>query len=172
MPPPLCLIAAVARNRAIGLDNQLLWRLPEDLQHFKRSTLGCPIIMGRKTWDSIGRPLPGRRNIVLSRNPQWQAAGAEVVPSLEAALLLARNTPDARRLFVVGGAQLYTAALPLADELLLTEVDDAPAADCFFPEWDRTQFEETSRVDGQPPEGAPGYQFVAYRRRSPARTTG
>src|SRR5687768_1237093 len=108
--PVLSLVAIVARNGAIGRGNALLWRLPEDLKHFKRTTLGSAVIMGRKTWDSIGRPLPGRRNIVITRNPQWQAAGAERAESLAAALAMAN---DEAKLFVIGGAQIYAQALPL-----------------------------------------------------------
>lgn len=108
----LALIVAMARNRVIGKDNTLPWHLPEDLQHFKRTTLGAPIIMGRRTWDSIGRPLPGRRNIVVSRQPDWQATGAEHARSLPDALALcaAADSP-APRVFVIGGAQLYAQAL-------------------------------------------------------------
>src|SRR5437762_4260761 len=136
--PVVSLIAAVARNGAIGRGNALLWRLPEDLKHFKRTALGHPLVMGRKTWDSIGRPLPGRRNIVVTRDPQWQASGAERAGSLDEALALARNE---ERLFVIGGAQIYAQALPIADELVLTEIDaEAPDADTFFPAWDRAAF--------------------------------
>ena len=116
----LILIAAVARNGMIGKDGGMPWHLPADLQHFKRLTLGHPILMGRRTWDSLGRPLPGRRNIVISRRPDWQAAGAEHAESLEAALQ--RVAGDALA-FVIGGAQLYAQALPLADALELTEID-------------------------------------------------
>jgi dihydrofolate reductase len=157
----LALIAAVARNGAIGKDNALLVHLPGDLPRLKRLTLGCPIIMGRKTWESIGRPLPGRRNIVLTRDPRWRASGAEAVPSLEAALALA---PDEAKVFVIGGAQVYAMALPLAEELILTEIDADLPGDTFFPDWDRSQFEETSR---EPALGAPQlrYSFVTYQRK-------
>src|SRR5207248_10426390 len=117
MPRPIVsLIAAVARNGAIGKNNQLLVRIPEDLRFFKRTTLGCPVIMGRKTWDSIGRPLPGRRNIVVTRDPQWRTDGAERAGSLREALALAATSG---KVFVIGGAQIYAEALPLADELVL-----------------------------------------------------
>ena len=132
--PRLSIIAAVARNGAIGKDNGLLVHLPEDLPRFKRLTMGAPIIMGRKTWDSIGRPLPGRRSIVISRNPGWHAVGAERADSLVAALDLARAAPQA---FVIGGAQIYALALTLVDELLLTEVDADFDADAYFPPWNR-----------------------------------
>ena len=162
----LALIAGVARNGAIGRGNQLLWRLPEDLQRFRRVTLGHPVIMGRKTWDSLPaavKPLPGRRNIVVTRNAQWQAKGAERADSLDSALQRVGSAPKA---FVIGGAELYALALPRADELLLTEIDaDFPDADAFFPAWDRAEFEETSR------EARIGiapwrYDFVDYRRRA------
>ena len=113
----LNLIYAQAANRVIGRNNQLPWHLPEDLAHFKRTTLGQPVIMGRKTWDSLPerfRPLPGRHNIVVTRQPQWQAPGATVAHQLGTALSAAGDVP---RLFVIGGAELYAAALPLADEL-------------------------------------------------------
>ena len=127
----ISLIAAVDRQGGIGKNNQLLVRLPEDLRHFKRTTLGCPLIMGRKTWDSIGRPLPGRRSIVLTRDPAWHAAGAEPAASLDAALALAGDAP---KVFVMGGAEIYAQALPFAHELVLTEIDATFEADIFFPE--------------------------------------
>ena len=161
----LSLIAAVARNGVIGHNNTLLWRLPEDLQFLKRTTLGHPVIMGRKTWDSVParfRPLPGRRNIVVTRNPQWQAEGATVVPSLQAALDQLGDVPKA---FVIGGAELYALALPLADELVLTEIDRDYEGEVRFPEWDRQQFTEVSREPHH--AGEPNhfdYAFVTYRR--------
>jgi dihydrofolate reductase len=160
----LALIAAVARNGAIGKDNALLVHLPEDLPRFKRLTLGCPIIMGRKTWESIGRPLPQRRNIVLTRDSRWRAGGAEVVPSLDAALALVANEA---KVFVIGGAQTYALALPAAHELNLTEIDADLPGDVFFPHWDRSQFEEASR---EPARGTPDlrYSFVTYRRKTGA----
>src|SRR5438067_9831623 len=120
MTQHITLVVAMDANRGIGIDNKLPWHLPEDLAHFKRVTLGHPIIMGRKTWDSIGRPLPGRRNIVITRNPQWHADGTERASSLTSALDLARNES---KVFVIGGGEIYAQALPLADELVLTEID-------------------------------------------------
>jgi dihydrofolate reductase len=159
--PIVSLIAVVARNGAIGRGNALLWRLPEDLRHFKRTTLGHPVVMGRKTWDSIGRPLPGRRNIVVTRDPQWQASGAERAGSLDEALALARNEA---RLFVIGGAQIYAQALPIADELVLTEVDaDAADADTFFPAWDRAAFTREPGDEHRSEQGFT-YRFVTYQR--------
>ncbi len=159
----LTVIAAVARNGAIGKDNALLWRLPEDLQFFKRTTIGSPIIMGRKTFDSIGKPLPGRRNIVITRNTGWLAAGIEVAHSLEAALHLVADVP---RVFVIGGAQVYAEALPHADELVLTEVGRDFEGDVFFPPWDKAAFGEVAReVHHSPAPNDFDYAFVTYRRR-------
>jgi dihydrofolate reductase len=164
--PTLSLIAAVARNGVIGKDNALLFRLPEDLQHFKRSTLGSPVIMGRKTWDSLParmRPLPGRVNIVITRNPQWHSEGAVAVNSLQAALAQAGN---AAKVFVIGGAELYASALPLADEMLLTEVDRDFDGDVHFPAWNRGDFIEVQREAHH--AGEPNhfdYAFVTYQRK-------
>ena len=158
------LIAAVGRNGEIGRGNDLLWRTREDQLHFKHTTMGHPVVMGRKTWDSLPerfRPLPGRRNIVVSRNAAFAAPGAEVVTSLDEALALAGGVPQA---FVIGGAQLYALALPRADELVLTEVDATFDADAFFPAWNRAAFDEVSRESHTDPENR-GYAFVTYRRR-------
>lgn len=162
----LALIAAVARNGCIGRDNALLCHLPEDQQHFRRVTMGCPVIMGRKTWDSLPtrfRPLPGRRNIVVTRNAHWRAAGAEAAHSLQAALALVAGAPKA---FVIGGGALYAQALARADELVLTEIDRDFEGDAFFPAWDATRFE---RVGREPHHAAPpndfDYAFVTYRRK-------
>ena len=158
--PTVSLIAAVARNGGIGRNNQLLVHLPEDLAHFKRTTLGAPILMGRKTWDSIGRALPGRRNIVISRNPAFAAAGAEVAPSLDAALDRVSAAP---KVYVIGGASIYAAALPRADELVLTEIDADLEADTWFPAWDRRAFRQTARESHRSPQGF-DYSFVTYLR--------
>lgn len=160
----LALIAAVARNGAIGLRGTMPWQLPADLAHFKRTTLGCPVVMGRKTWESLPprfRPLPGRRNLVVTRNAAWHAAGAEPAQSLAAALA---RLQDAERVFVIGGGELYREALPLADELVLTEIDADFEADTFLPPWPREAFEEVSRERHRADEGWP-YAFVTYRRR-------
>ena len=133
--PPLALIAARARNGVIGLDNRMPWHLPEDLAYFKRVTLGKPVVMGRKTFESIGRPLPGRLNIVVTRNPDWQAAGVQVAHSLDAALALAAAAAP-EEIMLIGGAELYRQALPQADVLYLTEIDAEFAGDAFFPEVD------------------------------------
>ena len=159
--PTLALIAAVARNGAIGRGNALLWHEPEDQRHFRRVTMGCPVIMGRTTWDSLPerfRPLPGRRNIVLTRNAQWQAEGAERADSLDAALAL---VADASKVFVIGGGNLYAQALPRADELLLTEIDADLDGDTFFPAWDRSRFVVASREERITADGL-HYAFVTY----------
>lgn len=161
----LSLIVGLGRNREIGRDNGLLWHLPGDLPRFKALTMGHAVIMGRKTWDSLPerfRPLPGRRNIVLSRQPALQLAGAEVFRTLEEALAACATDAD---VFVIGGAQIYTQALPLADRLELTEVEaDFPDADAFFPAWDRSAFDETGRETKLSAEGW-RYDFVTYRRK-------
>ena len=161
----LALIAAVARNGVIGRGDALPWQLPEDQRHFRRVTMGAPVIMGRKTWDSLParfRPLPGRRNIVVTRNPAWRAAGDEQAPSLDAALALAA---DAARAFVIGGGELYRAALAQAAELVLTEIERDFDGDARFPDFDRSVFRERSR---EPHHAAPpndfDYAFVTYRR--------
>ena len=161
--PTLSLIAAVARNGAIGKNNALLVRLSDDLKRFKRITMGCPIVMGRKTWDSIGRPLPGRRNIVVTRNPQWHAEGAEPAASLEAALALAEPAP---KVFVIGGAELYDAALPRADELVLTELDADFDGDVWFPRWDRANFVATEPAERHVAPSGLAYAYVTYVRRA------
>lgn len=161
MPRPLVvLVAAVARDGGIGIAGGLLTRIPEDLQRFKSLTLGAPIVMGRKTWQSIGRPLPGRRSIVVSRRLAWHPAGAEVAGSFDAALALAAG---AERVFVIGGAEVYTHALPFADALELTEIDAAFDADTFFPPWDRRAFRETARLSRSTTDGL-DYDFASYAR--------
>lgn len=165
MTTKLALIAAVARNGVIGDKNALLWHIPEDLQHFRRVTMGCPVVMGRKTWDSLParfRPLPGRRNLVVTRNPQWRADGAEAAASLDAALARVEGAPT---VFVIGGGQLYREALPRADELVLTEIERDFDGDARFPAWDRSRFREAGREARH--AGPPidfDYAFVTYRR--------
>ena len=161
--PTLCLIAAVARDGGIGHRGKLLVRIPEDQRRFKHLTLGSPVIMGRGTWDSMGRPLPGRQNIVVTRNRDWHADGAQSAASLDAALALA---PDAEKIFITGGADIYALALPLASELDLTEIDAEFPADTFFPTWNRADFRQTSREAHETPEGL-RYNFVTYRRIEP-----
>ena len=159
----LTLIAAVAHHGSIGRDNALLWHLPEDMARFKALTLGHPVIMGRKTWDSLPakfRPLPGRRNLVLSRDMGLQLEGAEVFTSLKDALLAC---VAAKQVFVVGGAQIYAEALPIADRLELTEIDAPFEADAFFPAWDRSAFTETFRETKASPLGW-RFDFASYER--------
>ena len=134
------------------------------MRRFRELTLGHPVIMGRRTWDSLPdrfRPLPGRRNVVVTRNPSWQSEGAERAGSLEEAL---RLVSDAERVFVIGGGELYAAALPLADELLLTEIDLEVVGDTVFPTWDRAEFDESARENGLSENGV-RFSFVRYARR-------
>ena len=161
--PNISLIAGVASNGAIGRANELLWRLPADLARFKALTLGHAVIMGRKTWDSLPtkfRPLPGRRNLVLTRNSDVHLDGAEQFGSLDAALAACAGQ---ERVFVIGGAEIYALALPLADRLELTEVDlSSPDADSFFPAWDRAAFRQITRESGRNADGL-RYDFVTYQ---------
>jgi dihydrofolate reductase len=159
----LSLIAAVARNGGIGRGNALLWHEGADQKHFRAVTMGCPVIMGRRTWESLPerfRPLPGRRNIVVTRDAAWRAEGALPVESLDAALELADGAPKA---FVIGGAQLFALALPRVDELVLTEIDADLEADTFFPAWDAGAFSRTSCEDHRNAQGI-AYRFATYRR--------
>jgi len=149
------LIAAMGKNHAIGLDGAMPWHLPAELQHFKQATMNKAILMGRKTWQSIGRPLPGRQNIVISRNPAFSASGAEVVGSLAAAIEIA----DAGEIMVIGGGQLYSLALPITQRMLLTLIDIEPPADTWFPEWDDAQWKQ-NREDHFP---ADEKNKLAYR---------
>ncbi|MDK2124288.1 dihydrofolate reductase [Parachitinimonas caeni] len=159
MKANLSLIAAVARNGVVGIDNKLPWHLPDDLKYFKATTSGHPILMGRKTFESIGRPLPNRRNIVLTTQAGWQAAGCEVVHSLDAALALVSDEPE---IFVIGGAQLYAATLPLAGKLYLTEIDADFAGDAYFPAFEKKDFQEICRDCRQTADFA--YAFLVYQR--------
>jgi dihydrofolate reductase len=158
--PRVYLVAAVAANGVIGADGKLPWRIPEDLRHFKALTLGHPVIMGRKTWESLGRPLAGRENIVVTRTPGYEAPGAHVAASLDGALALCAGEPVA---FVIGGSELYAAALPQADGLVLTEIERDYSGDARFPGWDRSAWRETQR---RPQTGADGlrFDFVLYER--------
>jgi len=146
----ISLIAALAKNDVIGQGNHLPWSLPEDLKRFKAITIGKPVIMGRKTFESIGRPLPKRFNIVVSRRSELVIPGTEVLPSLESALREAkawcRSQPEpCEEIFVIGGATLYKEALPLIDRMYLTFIDLDFEGDAYFPNWDRSQFREMSR---------------------------
>lgn len=157
----LSIIVATDLQGGIGINNMLPWHLPEDLAHFKRMTSGHPILMGRKTFDSIGRPLPNRRNIVITRNRDWTHAGVETAFSLDAALALVGDTPA----FVIGGAQIFADALPLTHTLIVTQIDKRFDCDTFFSPIDPQQWEEVSREQHRSAEQNFGYAFVTYRRR-------
>lgn len=154
---PLVLVLAIGKNGLIGKDGKVPWHIPEDLKHFRRATTGHAIIMGRKTWDEVGKPLPHRRNIVVSRQPALTLPGAEVVPTLEAAIALARTSDPEPR--VIGGAEIYRLAMPFATKILLTEVDREAEGDTYF-HLDRSGFRETERRAGE----EPGVQFVTLER--------
>lgn len=161
---PVTIVVAVARNGVIGVDNRLPWRLPADLKHFKALTTGHAVIMGRKTWESLPanfRPLPERLNIVVTRTVGYRAEGATVVHSLAQAIAAA----GARTAFVIGGAEIYAQALPLATRLEVTEVDLSVDGDAFFPPLDRDVWQETARLPQQS-AGGPAFAFVSYHRRT------
>jgi dihydrofolate reductase len=166
----LSLVWAMARNRVIGRNNKLPWHLPEDLRYFKRITMGKPVIMGRKTFESIGRSLPGRTNIVVTRNPQWSAKGVKTVDSLDAARKLCEDIAEidgCEEAMVIGGAQIYAMALPLADRLYLTEVHADVEGDAVFPEFDRSDWVEVSREDFEASGPNPyNYSFLVLDKRS------
>lgn len=160
----IILIAAVAQNRVIGRDNQLLWHIPADMAHFKQLTAGQTVIMGRKTWESLPprfRPLPGRRNIVITRQAAYPAEGAEVANSLEIALKMAST---AKTVFIIGGEQIYRQALPLATQLEITEVALSPEGDAWFPEILPQDWQEISRINCTNEAGSPGCAFVTWQR--------
>jgi dihydrofolate reductase len=162
--PRITVIAAVAANGVIGRDNRLLWRLPADLKHFKALTMGHPMIMGRKTWESLPGLLPGRPHIVVSRNPDYRAEGATVCPSLAAAIAAAGAADE---VFVIGGAELYAQALAVADRLELTEIAAGFDGDARFPDWDRaawrTRWRKVAATTGRTDDGL-AYSFVTYDR--------
>ncbi len=161
--PRISLIAALAQNRVIGIENRLPWKLPEDLAHFKALTLGHPILMGRKTFESLGRPLPGRRNIVITRNVDYRSPGCEIATSVPAAIDLCEQ---AEEVFFIGGAELYKQVLQLVDRLYLTEVKIEAQGDAWFPEFDRSTFREISREFHTGEKGdALGFDFVVYERK-------
>lgn len=158
--PFVSLVAAMARNRVIGRENRLPWHLPEDLKRFRQLTMGAPVIMGRKTYQSIGRPLPGRRNIIVTRQDDLAFEGCETVHSLGEALQIARDAAEA---FVVGGAELYRLALPRADRLYLTLIEAEYAGDAYFPDLDLGAWRERDRERGAG-DGGLCYDFVTYER--------
>lgn len=162
MPSPLVtLIVAAARNGVIGRDNALIWRLRSDLRRFRALTMGKPVVMGRKTWDSIGRPLPGRRVIVMTRDPAWAAPGTERAAGWDDALRIAEG---AQEVMVAGGAEIYALALPHADRIHLTEVDAAPEGDARFPEIPPDFREVAAEAHPAGPEDEHAFRFVTLAR--------
>jgi dihydrofolate reductase len=158
--PAISMIVARSRNHVIGKDNQMPWKISADLQFFKKVTMGYPIIMGRKTWESIGRPLPGRRNVVVSRNTNYSAIGAELVGSLDQALELLK---EFKRVFVIGGQQLFTQAFPRADELFITEIKIQVDGDTYFEIPDPNDWQEVERILES--EGDIQFAYVTLRRK-------
>jgi dihydrofolate reductase len=159
------LVAAVARGGVIGRDGGIPWRLAEDMLRFRSLTMGHPVVMGRRTWESLPdqfRPLPGRGNVVVTRTPEWSAKGADRAGSIEEALDLLESES---RVFVIGGGEIYAAALPFADELVLTEIDAEIEGDTTFPSWDRGEFDELERDERVAEDGTP-FAFVRYVRRT------
>ncbi len=162
---PLSLIAACAHDHVIGLDNRMPWHLPQDLKHFKAKTLGKPIIMGRKTWDSLGRPLPGRLNLVVSRQADLQLEGAETFTDLASAIARAEEwalEQGVDEVMLIGGGQLYAEALPLASTIYLTRIDLAVQGDAFFPAF--SGWECVEREAHPAAEDTPGYTFETWTR--------
>lgn len=156
----LTLVVAVDANNGIGIDNQLPWHLPEDLAHFKRTTSGHPIIMGRRTFDSIGRPLPNRRNIVITRNPEWRYDGVEAVTSIAAAKALVGDAPA----FIIGGGQIFADTLAEADRLIVTHIDKTFDCDAFFPAIDPALWKETARENHHSDANGFDFSYVTYDR--------
>ena len=157
----ITLVAAVGSNGCIGVGNDMPWHIPEDFAFFKAYTSNKPVVMGRKTWESLPKkPLPNRRNIVVSRQADYVATGAEIVPDLAAALALCNTVEE---IIIMGGAQIYNQALSLATDLRLTEVDLAPEGDAFFPSYTTAEWLEQSRTHNVSPKGV-AFDFVHYRR--------
>jgi len=156
---PLVLVVAVAKNGVIGKEGKLPWKIPEDLRHFRRTTEGHAVIMGRKTWDEVGKPLPNRRNLVVTRNREWKSQGAEAFSSLPDAITAARTTDAEPR--IIGGAQIFAEALPLATTIVWTEVNrEDIVGDTWFPKFDRSEWREASRRVGEDPT----VEFVTLER--------
>ncbi len=163
--PKVTLIAAMAHNRVIGIDNSLPWDLPADMRHFREQTMGKPILMGRKTYDSIGRPLPGRQNIVVTRDPAVAIEGCDVVHSIEEALQIVGDAPE---VMVMGGESFYRQLLPRADRLLLTLIELEIEGDAWFPQWEEAEWEEVAREDHPADErNCWPYSFVTMERVAP-----
>ncbi len=167
----LCsIIAAVAENGVIGKDNDLIWYIPEDLKYFKSTTNGKPVVMGRKTFESIvdriGKPLPGRRNIIITRQSDYDGLGADICPDIATALFTAKQAANGDDVFVLGGAQIYAETINLCDRLYITEVHQSYEGDSTFPTIDKTIWQETSREKhkGDADKDIPDYSFVIYDR--------
>jgi len=156
----LTIVVATDANRGIGIDNKLPWRLPEDMAHFKSTTMGHPVIMGRKTFDSIGKPLPNRRNIIITRNPGWKHEGVEAVTSISTAIKLVGDTPAC----IIGGAQIYAETLHFANRLIITEIDKTFDCDAFFPTIDPKQWKEVAREKYHSQPNGFDYAFVTYEK--------
>ncbi|UTA78658.1 dihydrofolate reductase [Halomonas sp. XH26] len=164
---PIAMIVAMAKNRVIGVEGKLPWYLPEDLKFFKRMTQAKPLVMGRKTYASIGKPLPNRLNIVVTRDTSFAAEGVRICHELPAALALADQQATieaAEEIMVMGGGEIYRQALPHAQRLYITEVDIDVDGDVVFPELSTEEWQEVQRVAGKPVEGQPQYDFVVYER--------
>ena len=159
--PNLSMIAAVADNRVIGVQNRMPWHLSDDLRRFKHLTMGKPMLMGRKTWESLPNALPGRQHIVMSRNPTYAAAGAHIQPDLDTAIETYRDVPE---IMLIGGADLYTQALPQAARLYLTLVHLTPPGDRHFPEFNLAEWEETEHIHGDNTQPIP-HTFVTLLRK-------
>jgi dihydrofolate reductase len=160
------MIAAMANHRVIGKDQKMPWHLPADLAFFKKTTLGNPIVMGRKTYESIGRPLPGRLNIVVTHNANLNITGCEVVTSLDQAIAVAHEkSPHSDELFITGGSHLYTSFLPQADRLYLTLIEATFDGDTYFPDYTHDQWHQLERIDHQPDEkNSYPYAFILLER--------
>jgi len=162
MATRLYVVVAIASNGVIGKDGKLPWHLPEDLAHFRKITIGHPIIMGRRTWESFRKPLPDREHIVVSRRAGYEAPGASVASSLQAAIALCAGEPVA---FVIGGTELFREALPIADGVVVTDIDKAYDGDTWFPEWDRSAWKATQRESHTSKDGVP-FSFALYEKAS------
>lgn len=167
MRPEILLVVAAAENGVIGRDGAMPWHLPADLRRFKRLTVGKPVIMGRLTFESIGKPLPGRHNIVLTRQPGWRAEGVTTVPNLAEAIAAAGLNPNARaeHIMVIGGAEIFALALPIATGIELTRIHLSPRGDTFFPAPAPDEWRETAREEHAAEGDAPAHSFISYRRR-------
>ena len=158
------LIVAMANNRVIGINNTLPWHLPADLKHFKALTMGHHILMGRKTYESIGKPLPGRTSVVVTRNPNYTVEGVTIAHTLEEAIALSDSDPE---IFIIGGAELYRQAIQLADRIYLTEIELEITGDAHFTELNKNEWQESSRISHAPDEkNLYHYHFVTYDKKS------